>query len=73
MTKEMVERNEMPAQQGDCRTTQQSAQRATRMKMAFTCTNPPSSGEGQMTFNSPESYTMKMTVNTQRRTARPRR
>ena len=64
MTKDMVERNEMPAQQrGDCKTTQQSRSGNT-MKMAFACTNPPSSGEGQITFASPEAYNMKMAVNT---------
>ncbi len=63
MTREMVERNELPAQQGDCKTTQQSRTGNT-MKMAFSCTNPPSSGEGQVTFVSPESYNMKMLVNT---------
>jgi len=45
LTKEMVERNEIPAQ-----------------KVNFTCTNPPSSGESQMTINSPESYAMKTTA-----------
>jgi len=64
MTKEMVERNEVPAQQrGDCKTTQQSRSGNT-MKMAFTCTNPASSGEGQVTFASPEAYSMKMAVST---------
>lgn len=64
MTKEMVERNELPSQRGDCKTTQQQRNGNT-MTMAFTCTNPPSSGEGQVTFASPESYTMKMVVNSQ--------
>jgi hypothetical protein len=63
MTKEMAERSEIPAQQGDCKTTQQSRSGNT-MKMAFTCTNPPSSGEGQYTFTSPEAYSMKMVVTT---------
>jgi hypothetical protein len=64
MTKEMVERSEMPSQQrGDCKTTSQSRSGNT-MKMAFACTNPPSSGEGQFTFNGSEGYTMKMAVNT---------
>jgi hypothetical protein len=35
------------------------------MKISFTCTNPPSSGEGRMTFVSPEAYTMSMTMNTE--------
>jgi hypothetical protein len=64
MTKEMVEKNELPAQQGDCKTTSQSRSGNT-MKMAFACSNPPSSGDGQVTFNGPESYSSKMNVSTQ--------
>ena len=64
MTREMVEKNEMPSQQGDCKTTAQSRAGNT-MKMAFACTNPPSSGDGQITFNGPESYSSKMNVSTQ--------
>ncbi|MEJ5992583.1 DUF3617 domain-containing protein [Ramlibacter sp. PS3R-8] len=63
MTKEMVERNDMPMQDG-CRMTQNTRSGNT-MKMAFTCTNPPSSGEGQVTFASPEAYTSKMTMRMQ--------
>jgi len=61
LTKDMVERNEIPAQQGDCRMTNQQRTGNT-LKVNFTCTNPPSSGESQMTFNSPESYTMRTTA-----------
>jgi hypothetical protein len=64
MTREMVEKNEMPAQQGDCKTTAQSRAGNT-MKMAFACANPPSSGDGQVTFNGPESYSSRMNVSTQ--------
>ena len=60
LTKEMVERNDIPMQDG-CRVTQQQRSGST-MKMAYACTNPPSSGEGQVTFNGPESYTSRMTV-----------
>ena len=63
MTKEMAERHEMPQQRGDCKTTQQQRTGNT-MKVAFTCANPPSSGEGQYTFVSPEAYTMRMSVKT---------
>jgi len=56
MTREMVEKNDLPSQQGGSGNT---------MKMAFACTNPPSSGDGQVTFNSSESYTSKMNVSTQ--------
>ena len=61
MTRQMVERNEMPSQRSDCKTTRQTRSGNT-MNMAFTCSNPPSSGEGQVTFTSPEAYTMKMSV-----------
>jgi hypothetical protein len=61
MTREMVERNEMPARHGDCKTTRQE-RKGNTMKMAYTCANPPSSGEGEYTTVSPEAYTMKMTV-----------
>jgi hypothetical protein len=60
MTKEMVERNEMPMEDG-CRMTKQERSGNT-MKMAFTCARPPSSGEGQVTFTGPEAYTSKMVV-----------
>ncbi|AMO23477.1 DUF3617 domain-containing protein [Ramlibacter solisilvae] len=64
MTKEMVERNQVTQPpQGDCKTTVQPRSGNT-MKMSFSCANPPSSGEGQMTFTSPEAYSMKMKVNT---------
>ena len=61
MTREMVERNEIPAHQGDCRTTKNERSGNT-IRMAFACTNPPSSGEGQLTIQSPEAYTMRMAV-----------
>ena len=62
MTREMVERNDMPMQDG-CRMTQNTRSGNT-LKMAFTCTNPPSSGEGVFTFNGSEAYTSKMTIKT---------
>ncbi|MEJ6021018.1 DUF3617 domain-containing protein [Ramlibacter sp. PS4R-6] len=64
MSKEMAERREIPSQRGDCKTTRQQMTGNT-MKMAFTCTNPPSSGEGEVTFQGPEAYQMKMVVHTQ--------
>ena len=63
MTKEMVERNEINDKRGDCKTTHQSRTGNT-MKMAFSCTNPPSTGEGQVVFTSPEAYSMKMAIST---------
>ncbi len=61
MTREMVERNELPSQQGDCKTTT-SPRAGNTMKLSFVCTQPPSSGEGQVTFVNPEAYTSKMTL-----------
>jgi hypothetical protein len=63
MTKEMVERNEIPTSRGDCKTTMQQKSGNTA-KMAFTCANPPATGEGEFTMQSPESYTMHMVVRT---------
>jgi hypothetical protein len=59
LTKEMAERNEVPAQKGDCKTTKQEKSGNT-MKFAVTCSNPPSTSEGQITFTSSEAYNMKM-------------
>ncbi|MES2509026.1 MAG: DUF3617 domain-containing protein [Pseudomonadota bacterium] len=62
LTKEMVERNQLPVQQqGSCITTTTEKSR-TGMKMNFTCTNPPSKGEGQFIFSGDTAYTMKMKV-----------
>src|SRR5437868_4756288 len=63
MTKEMAERKEIPSQRGECKTTRQQVS-ANTMSMAFTCTNPTSSGEGEVTFMGPDAYRMKMLVNT---------
>lgn len=65
ITKEMAARNETPAQtRGDCKHEQmQKSGNTTRFK--FTCTKPPSSGEGEVTMNGSESYTMKMKMTSQ--------
>ncbi len=63
ITKEMAERHQVPMQQqGNCTSTI-SDKTATGMKMKFTCTNPPSSGESQMTFSGDSAYTMTMKIN----------
>jgi hypothetical protein len=64
MTKEMVDRNEIPSQKDDCKQ-MASPRSGNTIKISFTCTNPPSSGEGRITFVSPEAYTMSMTMNTE--------
>lgn len=58
MSKEMAERNEVPAAQGDCKITNQGRSGNT-VKMAFNCSNPPSSGETEVTTSGPEAYTTK--------------
>lgn len=65
ITKEMAARNEAPAQhQGDCK--QESMQKSgNTTKFKFSCSKPPSTGEGEVTLNSPESYTMKMKMMSQ--------
>ncbi|MES2937031.1 MAG: DUF3617 domain-containing protein [Pseudomonadota bacterium] len=54
MTKDMAERNQMPMN-SDCKTTSQSRSGNT-VKMAFACTNPPSSGEGEYTMIGSDAY-----------------
>jgi hypothetical protein len=68
LTKEMLDRNEVATRsgEGDCKTTQ-APRVGNQMKYSFTCTNPPSSGEGQVTFLGPESYQTKMVMNTMHR------
>ena len=63
MTKEMVERNDVPMQDGCTMTKQQRS--GNTMKVAFNCTKPPSSGEGEFTFMGGEAYKSHMVVNTQ--------
>jgi hypothetical protein len=63
MTPEMAQRGQVPSQRGDCSTTAQ-ARSGNTTKVAFACTNPPSKGEGEVTFESPEAYTSKITVTT---------
>jgi hypothetical protein len=61
LTKEMIERNEVTDTRGDCKTTQRQRSGNT-LTMAFTCTNPPSTGETRVTFDSPESYSSRTTI-----------
>jgi hypothetical protein len=55
MTREMAERKEFPVQQGDCKQTY-TQQSSTRGHVAFTCTKPRVSGEGDLTADSDTSY-----------------
>jgi hypothetical protein len=63
-SKELAARNEPPAQQGDCK--QETLQKTgNTTKFKFTCSNPPATGEGEVTVLSPEAYTMKMKTTAQ--------
>jgi Protein of unknown function (DUF3617) len=62
MTQEMIDQNQTAPQQPGCTHTQ-SPRVGNTWKMSFTCTKPPSSGEGQTTMISPDAYTMKMAIN----------
>ena len=59
MTKDMVERNEVPTREGCTSTRQQRG--GNTIKVAFSCASPPSSGEGEVNFT-PDSYTSHMVV-----------
>ncbi|MES2740251.1 MAG: DUF3617 domain-containing protein [Pseudomonadota bacterium] len=61
VTPEMAARKEIPTgQQGDC--TSNNVPVAGGMTMSFRCTNPPSSGEGKLSFINDSAFTMKMNV-----------
>ena len=62
MTQAMIDRHELPVQEGNCKTTLQS-RTGNEMRMKFECTDPTSRGEGRYTIVSPEAYTMNMVVN----------
>ncbi len=74
MTKEMAERNEVPTSsqqhEGNC-THNRSPMAGNTMKISYTCTNPPSSGEGQVTFTSNEAYSMKMSMKSEGAKGKP--
>lgn len=63
LTQEMVERNEVTSTQRDECTHTTAPRSGNTMKFSFVCKKPPSRGEGQVTFVSPEAYTMQMTIN----------
>lgn len=65
MTKEMIDRNEVTRQEGNCKQTS-SQKIGNTMKFTVVCTEPPSTGEGQVTFISPEAYSTKMSFHTTR-------
>jgi len=72
VTPEMAAQQEVPVQkEGDCTTKVQSRSGNT-MKVAFSCKNPPSSGEGTYVFRGDTGYDMKMLVKTTEGASRSR-
>jgi hypothetical protein len=61
MTKEMIQRKEFPVHEGDCKQ-KVTPMGANKMKVAFSCTKPPASGEGEMTLDSDTSYRARMHI-----------
>ena len=60
MTQQMVERNAVPLDpQSDCKASASPVSGGV-MPFSFTCNQPPSSGEGALTFQSNTAYTVKM-------------
>jgi hypothetical protein len=64
VSEEKAARGIVPQQDGDCR--QEIVERSgSTTRFTFNCPgNPPSSGEGEITFSSPTAYTGKSIVNT---------
>lgn len=64
ISKEQAARGMVPQQDGNCRQ-EIVERRGNTIKFTFQCAgNPPSSGEGEVTFTSPTSYSGKSTFNT---------
>jgi len=64
LSREQADKQEVPASSGDCKVTRQSRAGGT-YTTAFSCTNPRSSGESQVTFLGPGAYRMKTTLVTE--------
>jgi hypothetical protein len=62
MTREMAARNELPVQQqGDC-THKRAPGAGGALQISFSCNNPRTSGEGEVTFQGDTGYRMKMKI-----------
>lgn len=63
ITKEMAERSEIPAGNGSGNCQRSVSPRVgNTLKTSFTCTNPPSNGEGVVTFAGSDAFSVKMTT-----------
>jgi len=64
ISKEMLDRGQMPMQQrGNCASSTSNAS-ASGMDMKFTCTDPQASGQGRVNFRGDSAYDMKMAMET---------
>jgi hypothetical protein len=65
MTQEMIDRHQVSPTEGKCKQTN-SQKTGNTIKFSIVCTEPPSSGDGQVVFSSPEAFTTQMTLRTTR-------
>ena len=63
LTQDMINHNQVSRQEGNCKQTT-SQKVGNTMKFSVACSNPTSSGEGTITFISPEAYSTQMSINT---------
>lgn len=61
VTKEMAERRMVTGQQGDCKHTNGKMTGGV-MKMTYTCTQPPSKGEGELRITGPNTFSTTMNM-----------
>jgi hypothetical protein len=61
MTREMIQRKEFPLQEGNC-TQKMTPVSGNRMKVAFSCSKPATSGEGELILDSDTSYRARMHI-----------
>jgi hypothetical protein len=66
MTPEMIARQELPIQEGNC-TQNTTPLSGNRLKIAFSCTKPRTSGEGEMTMDSDTSYRARVKIRSEER------
>jgi len=66
MTREMIERRQFPVQDGTC-TQNVTPVSSTRMQVAFSCTRPRASGQGELVMESETSYRGRVTIRSEER------
>lgn len=64
LTQEMIDRKQLPMQQGDCNSKLTPAG-ANQLQVRFSCSRPRASGEGMLTLDSPTAYHASMQMHNQ--------